>query len=232
MPVEPRIRGDPVMKSPWMKIAAVIVGALLLLFGVGMLMEGSGFTQTGRNSALAYIVALLGAGLIGAAFLGETLRMSNDKLGPFGKVAATGGAAVFVIGLLFIYSMSDSAETKPEPVPTPTETATPGPPPDPGQVDPFAPPPVEKGGLSVSQQQVQQQPFAMEQVGQYYAWTYCSACCPQGPDYCEQVGVGIGPTSQIASARAIEQCVDNRGIPQTCAANVQFFSGNEEDIPF
>jgi hypothetical protein len=209
------------MKNPWAKAAAVIVGIFLLLFAVGMLMEGSGFTQTGRNSALAYIIALLGVGLVGAAFLGDTLSVSGDKLGPFGKIAATGGAAIFVVGLLFIYSTSESSgEAKPEP--TPTQSTSPAPTQDPGE---------QPAGPQAIATNTSTPPAPVPVASQtYYAWTYCSACCPYGPDGCPQIGFGEGPSSQVASAQAIEECVFNNGIAQTCAANVQLYAG--DDLPY
>jgi hypothetical protein len=91
----------------------------------------------------------------------------------------------------------------------------------------MAPPPVDKGSsLSVAQQPV------AEQVGYHQAWTYCSACCPDGPEFCPQVGFGEGLTSRGASDRAIAQCVANNGYRQYCEANVRVIAGEFEDLPF
>ena len=61
----------------------------------------------------------------------------------------------------------------------------------------------------------------------YLAWTWCSTCCPQGPDFCPQVGMGEGPTPDEAAYYAAEMCVRNGGVPQTCSANVQYLSADE-----
>lgn len=94
------------MPNVWGKAAAVLIGVLLLI-GIGMLNAESGMAQTGRNNALAYVIGLVGLGLIAASFFGDSLKYDGDHKGPLGKIIATGGAAVFVIGLVFILATED-----------------------------------------------------------------------------------------------------------------------------
>ena len=223
------------MQSVLAKCAAVLIGALLLLFAVAMLMEGSGFVQSGRNNALAYVIGLLGLGLIAAAFFGDTLKYHGEGSGPLGKVIATGGAAVFVIGLIFILSSEDGPARSdgPQPSPSPTSTVAavdpPTPVPEPSPIaaetealeqtrpPPQEPPPATPGT---------QNPLdaALLGHGYHFAWTYCSTCCPAGPETCPHTSWGAGTSAEQAAATAILYCVGSGGYEQSCRANVQFVS--------
>lgn len=224
------------MQSVLAKCAAVLIGAVLLLFAVAMLMEGSGFVQSGRNNALAYVIGLLGLGLIAAAFFGETLKYHGEGSGPLGKIIATGGAAVFVIGLIFILSSGDEAARPTPPQPSPTTASTSA------AVDPPVTEPTQVPGGDAAQVAVGGEPGADRQeappipnqpdaalLGQgfHFAWTYCSTCCPQGPDSCPHTSWGIAASPDQAAATAILYCTGSGGSEQSCRENVQFVSEEE-----
>lgn len=228
------------MQSILAKCAAVVVGVLLLLFAVAMLMEGSGFVQSGRNNALAYIIGVLGLGLIATAFFGDTLKYHGEGAGPLGKIIATGGAAVFVIGLVFILSTEDGpartegateaaapAET-PEVQPTEEESspATPELSAADEQSSALPPPPT---GPATQPGPAARNPLSADMRGQgyHFAWTYCSTCCPQGPDACPHTAWGAGATAEQAAATAVLYCSASGGYEQSCRANVQFVSEEE-----
>ena len=235
------------MQSPWAKAAAVLIGVFLLLFAVAMLMEGSGFVQSARNNALAYIIGLVGLGLIAAAFFGDTLKFDGDGKGPLGKVIATGGAAVFVIGLVFITSVSNEGprapEPAPSPIPSPGPTLSPGPAlvdrtggsggvsPDPtatpvGYSDRPAAEPVQPAPPPSLFEDNTPDPELLGQ-GYHFAWTYCSACCPEGPDACPHTSWGIGANAEQAATTAILYCAGSGGSEQSCRANVEVLSEDE-----
>ena len=227
------------MQSVLAKCAAVLVGGLLLLFAVAMLMEGSGFVQSGRNNALAYVIGLLGLGLIAAAFFGESLKYHGGEKGPLGKIIATGGAAVFVIGLIFILSSGDDpgrgGETQQPPSASSTGGAG-GAPEATAQSSPAAEETqVAAAGEEASEGQEpaavtptlnQPDPAALGQ-GNHFAWTYCSTCCPQGPENCPHTAWGAGTSAEQAAATAILYCTGSGGFEQSCRGNVQFVSQDE-----
>src|SRR5690606_30757144 len=139
-----------------------------------------------------YVIGLLGLGLIAAAFFGDSLKYHGEGSGPLGKIIATGGAAVFVIGLIFILSSGDEPARPVGPEAVPTATAEAGGPsdvPSPATADAEVeltaeqdvavsdPPPVAP---------MAKNPFSASELGQGYrfAWTYCSTCCPEGPETC------------------------------------------------
>lgn len=230
------------MQGVLAKCAAVLIGALLLLFAVAMLMEGSGFVQSGRNNALAYVIGLLGLGLIAAAFLGDSLKYHGEGSGPLGKVIATGGAAVFVIGLIFILSSGDDPARPPEPGPTPTAQASATPDlAQPGATGTAQNGPLPQGDAGMTQvtrtdaqeapppaPPMQNQPDAAAiESGAHLAWTYCSVCCPEGPDTCPHTSWGVAPSAEQAAATAIFYCTGSGGTEQSCRANVQLVSEDE-----
>jgi hypothetical protein len=172
--------------------------------------------------------------VIAVAALPHEIGVSGEKFRPLGlNVKASGGAAVFLVTLGFIYYMKDEQRAQRPPteqterqarqeeerraVDPPREEASAAP----EQPPATATPAIERLAAPVATPSVQS-------IGYYQAWTYCSACCPAGPEFCEQIGFGEGTSVQQASAAAIEQCAANGGIPQTCAGNVQLYSGDEE----
>ena len=227
------------MGSGLRRAGGFVIGLVLFLFGFSLLQPDSGLAQTGVNVALAAVLTALGIGVIAAAALPHTLEVSGQQFKPLGlDVKASGGAAVFLLTLGFIYYMKDHQGALAAPPEAPaTEVAGNAPAPtsrptgEPLAPDPEAEPaPITALANNAAFDELRQQ-FAAPQAqaaGYYLAWTWCSTCCPQGPDYCAQVGLGEGPTPDEAGYYAAEMCIRNGGVPQTCAANVQYLSA--EDI--
>jgi hypothetical protein len=215
-----------------------VVGIVLFLFGFMLLQPDSGIAQTGVNVALASVLTALGIGVIAAAALPQTLEVSGQEFKPLGvSVKASGGAAVFLLTLGFIYYMKDhqgALATFPEPTATQVAegevTPTPAATGEPLVDDPDAEPaPVAALANNSAFAEMREQLAAPQSqaAGYYLAWTWCSTCCPQGPDYCPQVGLGEGPTPDEAGYYAAEMCIRNGGVPQTCSANVQYLSADD-----
>jgi len=217
-----------------------VVGFVLFLFGFMLLQPTNGLAQTGVNIALAAVLTALGIGVIAAAALPETLEVSGEEFKPLGlSVKASGGAAVFVLTLGFIYYMKD-VEGARAPASEPTAAATqvvaasptPTPVASPGEVvasgEAVAPAPVSALENNAAFDMRQNLSAAQSQAADFYlAWTWCSACCPQGPDYCQQVGLGQGQSPGDAAYYAAEMCIRNGGHADTCQANVQYLSADD-----
>jgi hypothetical protein len=211
-----------------------VVGIVLFLFGFSLLQPMEGVVQTGVTIALASVLNALGIGVIAAAALPHTIEVSGQQFKPLGlDVKASGGAAVFLLTLGFIYYMKDVEGAGN--VPAPQETAVAQGPPDPAETDPPAgeASPVARSsqpvaaipdnpGFSGFEQQIEPQ-----SANYFVAWTYCNTCCPQGPDFCEQVGIGEGGNADQAAYMAAEMCIRNGGVPQTCSANVQYLTAQD-----
>jgi hypothetical protein len=220
-----------------------VVGFVLFLVGFGLLQPSEGMVQTGVTIALASVLTALGIGVIAAAALPQTLEVSGEEFKPLGiSVKASGGAAVFLLTLGFIYYMKDVegarapdprpsasatqvAEASGAPTPTPTPVASAGEQLASGEE--VAPAPVSALENNSTFAEARQD-FAAPQSGNFYlAWTWCSTCCPQGPDYCQQVGLGQGQDPDQAAYFAAEMCIRNGGQPDTCQANVQYLSADD-----
>jgi len=213
-----------------------VVGIVLFLIGFSLLQPSEGMVQTGVTIALASVLTALGIGVIAAAALPQTLEVSGEEFKPLGiSVKASGGAAVFLLTLGFIYYMKDH-ENALGPEPAPSESAS--------QIVEGDAPPAEEGSEDVAASEATPAPasalannstfeaarqdLSTTQSSSYYlAWTWCSACCPEGPDYCEQVGLGEGPSPEDAAYYAAEMCIRNGGVPDTCQANVQYLSADD-----
>lgn len=232
------------MATGMRRAGGFVVGIILFLIGFSLLQPAEGIVQTGTTTALAAVLTALGIGVIAAAALPQTLEVGGSDFKPLGvSVKASGGAAVFVLTLGFLYYMKDvegAALPHPQPTASATQvaegTATPGAEPSPqaseaageefaasDEIVGPAPPPVNNAAF----EQMRQQLAAPQSSTYYLAWTWCTACCPQGPDYCQQVGLGEGATPQDAGYYAAEMCVRNGGYADTCAANVQYLSAND-----
>jgi hypothetical protein len=219
-----------------------VVGFVLFLFGFMLLQPSSGIAQTGVNIALASVLTALGIGVIAAAALPNNLEVSGQEFKPLGlSVKASGGAAVFVLTLGFITYMKD-LEGGRTPTPEPTASAsqvveatpavTPTPVASPGEQlasgEEVAPAPVSALENNAAFDMRQNLSTAQSQASDFYlAWTWCSACCPQGPDYCQQVGLGQGQSPDDAAYYAAEMCIRNGGHADTCQANVQYLSADD-----
>ncbi len=215
-----------------------VVGFVLFLVGFSLLQPSEGMVQTGVTIALAAVMTALGIGVIAAAALPQTLEVSGEDFKPLGmSVKASGGAAVFLLTLGFIYYMKD-VEGANMPAPQPTATASEVV--DGGDVAPEEPATEELAASEVADPapfsalqnnstfaQERQQLSAPQSSSYYLAWTWCSACCPQGPDYCEQVGLGEGQSPDDAAYYAAEMCIRNGGQADTCQANVQYLSAED-----
>jgi hypothetical protein len=230
------------MATGMRRAGGFVVGIVLFLIGFSLLQPSAGIVQTGVTTALAAVLTALGIGVIAAAALPQTLEVGGTDFKPLGvSVKASGGAAVFVLTLGFIYYMKDvegavgpppaasateiaGATPTTEPTPAATEAASEdlaaG---DAGAIAAPAPPPASNAAF----QQLRQQLEAPQSGDYYLAWTWCSACCPQGPDSCAQVGLGEGPSPDEAGYYAAEMCVRNGGYADTCSANVQYLSAND-----
>ena len=219
-----------------------VVGFVLFLVGFSLLQPTEGVVQTGVTIALAAVMTALGIGVIAAAALPHTLEVSGQQFKPLGlDVKASGGAAVFLLTLGFIYYMKDvegarAPEPRPsatasevadggQPTPTPTPVATPGEQLASGEE--VAPAPVSALENNAAFSGMRRELAAPQSSNFYLAWTWCSACCPQGPDYCQQVGLGQGQTPDDAAYYAAEMCIRNGGVPDTCQANVQYLSADD-----
>ncbi len=170
----------------------------------------------------------------------DTLTINGKDVTPL-KLSgtATGGAAFFIATLVFLYATGvnkpgGAPPAPPGPAPSSTPTlaiassepiapttavpsvrATPAPP-DGDDVDdpaPAASPPITA--------QAQPRMSTSQQV--FRVRTYCSSCCPQGPQNCRNTGVGIAPTLQQAAEIAARYCVASGGHADTCYANVEQF---------
>lgn len=218
-----------------------VVGFVLFLVGFSLLQPTAGTAQTGVTVALASVMTALGIGVIAAAALPQTLEVSGEEFKPLGlSVKASGGAAVFLLTLGFIYYMKDVEGARmPDPVATaspvagaspavtPTAAATAGEQLASGEA--VAPAPVSALENNAAFAGVREELAAPQsQAGNFYlAWTWCSACCPQGPDYCQQVGIGQDPNPDNAAYYAAEMCIRNGGVADTCQANVQYLSAED-----
>lgn len=216
-----------------------VVGIVLFLIGFSLLQPSEGMVQTGVTIALAAVMTALGIGVIAAAALPQSLEVGGEDFKPLGmSVKASGGAAVFVLTLGFIYYMKDhqgALMAEPRPVASATEVAegpagaapTTAAEEELAAVEEPASPPAPLLDTSMVQQFQQQQvpPQASYSTEySYLAATWCSSCCPDGPDYCDQVGVSFGADPQQASVGAIQMCTQNGGYQDTCTANVEYMA--------
>jgi hypothetical protein len=213
-----------------------VVGIVLFLVGFSLLQPSEGIVQTGITTALAAVLTALGIGVIAAAALPHSIEVNGQQFKPLGlDVKASGGAAVFLVTLGFIYYMKDvQGAVSPQPQPSETTaTLEPGETPVPAasetvQLSAEVLPPPQQSPAPIPDNadfaRFSQQVAPPQTANYFVAWTYCSSCCPQGPDYCQQVGIGEGANAEQAGSMAYEMCVGNGGVAQTCAANVQYIS--------
>jgi len=219
-----------------------VVGFVLFLVGFSLLQPNEGMVQTGVTIALAAVMTALGIGVIAAAALPNNLEVSGEEFKPLGlSVKASGGAAVFLLTLGFIYYMKDvegarapapapsataSQVVEASPTPTPTPMATAGE--ELASGEEVASAPISALERNAAFSGMRQELAAPQSSNEFYlAWTWCSACCPQGPDYCEQVGIGQGQSPDDAAYYAAEMCIRNGGNSDTCQANVQYLSAED-----
>jgi hypothetical protein len=238
----PQVAGSPSMLG---KFGTVVFGLLLLLVGLAML-EPEEFVQTNMRVALAAAISAFGIGLIATVFLPHSIEVSGKRFQPLGlDVKASGGAAVFLVVLAFLYSSNQPGEASIKPpdqaaasdksptskredagarddLPDPGPVAESNPP---VQAERAAPPP-QPGQIPPPQPGPIADPFANPPpavAGMVRARTYCSYCCNGNPIGCEQVGGGQAYGYQDAAAIAYDMCVRNEGAADYCRSNMQQF---------
>lgn len=251
-------------------IVTTIIGLTLLLFGLGAVIPD----EAGTNSsmlALGALFAALGAGLLASVLLPHKIEVSGEKIQPLGvDVKASGGAAVFLIALAFIYfsnaqsieasqNAGNGGETMAEVEPDASNTST-------GENgtadagnqtanDEALASEIAEGELPYDEQEFASEWAEPEAAipldatppssatfvpgpgyldnpyndsyslapGLVKARTYCSTCCPMGPQVCGQAGGAASYDIIEAGAAAIALCVERQGNPDTCTANVEQF---------
>ncbi len=215
---------QPPASSAWGKLGSVLVGLVLLLVGLSML-EADVYEQTATRVGMASVLSALGMGIVATVLLPHSLEVSGKQFKPLGlDVKASGGAAVFIVVLAFLYFSNDKSDAadpgnKPETQETRTVDAGIGADtdetieqtPDTQDTDTPPPPPASSPAQSTTQPPASQ--------AYYYAETFCSDCCPN-PSYCDQVGYGEGSTPERARQRAVQECQAAGGGP-TCGSNVR-----------
>lgn len=210
------------------RVIGAVVGLLLIFMAVGGFESDMGTSQSNMGKALLALLAALGVGILGAAMLPNTITVDGKDIKPLGLgLNATGGAAFFVVALIFIYytnSGDAKADSKPpleEEVKEDQDTekkADDADPVDPEKTDdPKKPtdradPEPERETASKSDERIV-----------YRYRTYCHTCCPMGPNNCPQVGFGRSYSEDAAVNMAIDRCVANGGLVPTCELNIEAY---------
>lgn len=92
------------MHGFWQRGAGFVAGLFLVFVGMAMLMPGEGMPATGPFVAMASVLTALGIGIVAAAALPHELKVGGEDFKPFGlSVSASGGAAVFIVALGFLF---------------------------------------------------------------------------------------------------------------------------------
>ncbi|UAB78807.1 hypothetical protein INR77_03585 [Erythrobacter sp. SCSIO 43205] len=237
-------------------ILTTIIGLGLLLFGLVAVIPD----EAGTNSsmlAIGALLAALGAGLVASVLLPHTIEVNGEKIQPLGvDVKASGGAAVFLIALGFIYlsngqsieaakNASNGGETV---AAEQTETSV-------GSEDGALAAEISDADEPFEEEEFTEDwsepeaaipldtapPAAATYVpgpgylnnpyndtysmapGLVRARTYCSTCCPMGPQMCAQAGGAASYDIMEAGQAAIALCIQRAGNPATCTANVEQF---------
>ena len=96
----------PPPPTGWGKAAASIVGLVLVLFGLGMVIPDGDTGQSLIEHALGALMAALGAAILATTFLPHKLDINGKQVQPLGiDLKASGGMAVFIVALLFIFAI-------------------------------------------------------------------------------------------------------------------------------
>lgn len=86
------------------KAGTVLVGFALLMIGLVMVIPDGDTGRSGMEHALGALVTALGAAVIATVLLPNSLEVNGEKVKIFGlNLKASGGAAVFVLALMFAY---------------------------------------------------------------------------------------------------------------------------------
>ena len=246
-------------------IATIVIGLGLLLFGLAAVNPD----EAGTNSsmlAIGALLAALGAGLVASVLLPHTIEVNGEKIQPLGvDVKASGGAAVFLIALGFIYlsnaqsleadklkagggeaiAQNESGENETAEADTQNEAgedetlaeelSDPEMPFDEEEFasdwnEPEAAIPLDAAPPAAATyvpgpgylNNPYNETYSMA-PGLVRARTYCSTCCPMGPQMCAQAGGAAAYDIMQAGQAAIALCIERAGNPATCTANVEQF---------
>ena len=216
------------------RVAGFAAGLFLVIVGFSLFTKESGLTQTGQVTALISVLIALGIGVMAASLLPDTITLEGKEVKPLGiGLNATGGAGFFIITLIFLfYFDGNTPDPEPEPEPVPIASGEPGPTPSPTPSATPSPEPSEPaqqapvglaasgGAVPLSGPSTPYPAASQPQQGYFRAQTYCSICCPDGPQNCPQVGYGEGASLEEAALRAAEMCVINQGYAESCLINV------------
>ena len=230
------------------KFGAVAVGLIMLLFGLGMVIPSEGAGTSGMERALGALVTALGGGVIATVLLPHSIEVDGKNVKPFGvDLKASGGAAVFVLSLLFAFFGAQALGDKPEPTPTPTETASPNPDatpagdetsdPEPEQTTQATPPSSAPTQAQQGQRVAPDEIEPGEDFGQSYDFienaaaapgvyrymTYCPMQCPAGPEFCPSLAWGQNVQRIAAQEIAVSYCVSGGGVEACCRENLEQF---------
>ncbi len=235
------------------KLGTVAFGFFLMLMGL-VLLDPAQYTQSATQVGLGSVVTAFGMGIIATVFLPRSIEVGGERFKPLGlDVKASGGAAVFIVVLAFLYFTNTPTPAGAEPAPVaengafnggepvaiagggeaqvPAVTANPAgaqtAAPQNQAISQPAAPNLAKGMASPAQPALPNQ-LASEisqatlEPGIHLAWTYCSTCCPQGPDLCPHASWGMALDAQQAADTAILYCAQSGGTEQSCRQNVVF----------
>lgn len=249
-------------------IISTVIGLALLVFGLAAVMPDES-QPNGSMLALGALFAALGAGILASVLLPHKIQVGGEKVQPLGlDVKASGGAAVFIVALCFIYfsnaqSIEASKVRDAEATPsvaqtqqTPSDGTVAQEQPGTGETpDNQTQAPSGQTDLAVNEGEYASDWTDMEEdiplsvqppVGAVYVpspgylnnpynesyslapglvkvRTYCSSCCPAGPQMCAQAGGAASFDLLEATQGAIDLCIQRAGNPAMCSANTEAF---------
>lgn len=232
------------MHSAAARIGGLVVGLFIIILGFSLLTQEAGLDGSARTKALVYALTALGIGVTAASLLPNSLNISGEKFKPLGaSFQATGGAAFFVATLIFLFYTEDSQpaqgrdnpvvddrgkqagreDEQPAPSPSPTESASKGPVPQETQAPPPQPAPQQLAAIQPGLLPNPYGPLSPNTGDITRVRTYCSECCPGGPQGCSQVGGAQSFSIDEAELAAYGMCLQNGGTETGCLFNLEQF---------
>lgn len=217
------------------RVTGFLVGLFIVIVGFSLFTKESGLTHTGQVTALISVLIALGIGVMAASLLPNTITIEGKEVKPLGLgLNATGGAGFFIITLIFLFYFDGKspepepgkegpeviASGAPDPAPTATPPANPKPSTAPSDTSSAAPVGLASGAVPLSGQSTPAPAYQQPQQSYYRVQTYCSICCPQGPQNCAQVGYGESYSLEEAALQAAQMCVANQGYAESCTINL------------
>jgi hypothetical protein len=203
------------MNSILGRAVGVVVGLFIVIIGFSLLTPDAGIPQSGTANALISVLIALGIGVIAASLLPNSMTLDGKDVKPLGiGLNASGGAAFFIVTLIFLfYSADKKSEAQPA---TPLQQT---------EIEAAKSNPVndetEKPAAQTEIEPAQVASPAPSKKIMYRYRTYCDTCCPAGPSGCPQYGLGQSYTEAEASTMAIDICIANGGVALNCNANVE-----------